>query len=141
MIKFNLRCDHDHTFEGWFASSDAFDTQAKRGFVSCPDCGSSAVRKALMAPSVSTTRDRAAVAAEVAGKQREIMSQLRKIRDTVTSQAENVGDRFAQEARRIHYSEVPKKAVYGSASKEEVTALAEEGIAVAPLPRLPEDAN
>lgn len=141
MIKFGLRCENKHRFEAWFASSDAFESQRKRGFVTCPDCGSSTVEKALMAPSVSTSRDRAAVASEIGRKHLAAMGELRKMRDAVTKNAENVGDRFAQEARRIHYGEVPDKAVYGSASREDVAALADEGIAVAPLPRLPDDAN
>ena len=141
MIKFGLRCDRDHRFEAWFASSDAFETQRRQGFVACPDCGSTAVNKALMAPSVSTSRSQAAVASEVERKHKAVMGELRKMRDAVTKNAENVGDRFAQEARRIHYGETPGKAVYGSASKEDVAALADEGIPVAPLPRLPDDAN
>ena len=141
MIKFGLRCNEAHRFEAWFASSDAFETQAKRGFVTCPECGSATVEKALMAPSVSTSRDRAAVASEIERKHKAAMGELRRLRDAVTKNAENVGDRFAHEARRIHYGEVPQKAVYGNASKEDVAALADEGIPVAPLPRLPDDAN
>ena len=141
MIKFGLRCDDDHAFEGWFASSDAFETQRKRGFVTCPTCDSAKVRKALMAPAVSTSRDRAAAAGEMARKHKALMGEMRKLRDAVTANAEDVGPRFAEEARRIHYGESEPKAVYGEASKEEVTSLREEGIPVAPLPRLPDDAN
>lgn len=141
MIKFGLRCDNDHAFEGWFASSEAFETQAKRGFVTCPTCDSAKVRKALMAPAVSTSRAQAAVAGEMARKHKALMGELRKLRDTVTANAEDVGPRFAEEARRIHYGESEPKAVYGEASKDEVTSLHEEGIPVAPLPRLPDDAN
>ena len=141
MIKFDLRCDGKHRFEAWFASSTAFDAQSRRGFVTCPDCGSAKISKALMAPSVSTSRARAASVSEAERKQREVLSALRRMRDAVTRNAQDVGDRFAQEARRIHYGEVPQKAVYGSATKDDVAALADEGIPVAPLPRLPDDAN
>ena len=145
MIKFTLRCDEDHDFEGWFGSSDEFDRQRKRGFVTCPVCGSASVRKALMAPRVSTSRDKAAVAGEVRGEvmnaHAQMLSRMRELREVVTRNAEDVGPRFAEEARRIHYGETPPKAVYGKATKEEVEGLVEEGVGVAPLPVLPEDAN
>ena len=141
MIKFGLRCDADHRFEGWFGSSDEFATQAKRGFVSCPVCGSAKVEKALMAPSVSTSRTQDAVRSEVMNAHAQMLGQMRKLRDAVTKDAENVGPRFAEEARRIHYGETEPKAVYGQATKEEVASLVEEGVTVAPLPVLPEDTN
>lgn len=141
MIKFGLRCEEDHRFEGWFGSSDEFETQRKRGFVTCPVCGSSKVDKALMAPSVSTSRDKAAVRSEVMNAQARMLGEMRRLREAVTKNAEDVGPRFAEEARRIHYGEIEPKAVYGSATKDEVGALVEEGVGVAPLPVLPEDAN
>ena len=141
MIKFGLRCAADHGFEGWFASSDEYEQQRRRGFVQCPACGTTDVRKALMAPSVSTSRDRAAVRSEMRAKANAVMGELRRMREQVTANAEDVGPRFAEEARRIHYGEVKPKAVYGQASEEEVGALLEEGVAVAPLPVLPEDRN
>ena len=91
-----------------------------------------------MAPSVSTSRKRQAVAAEQA---KAVMGELRKLREHVTKNAEDVGPRFAEEARKIHFGEVEPKAVYGEASKEDVEALVEDGVPVAPLPRLPEDVN
>ena len=141
MIKFGLRCDEDHRFEGWFGSSAEFEQQAKRGFVTCPVCGSGTVDKALMAPAVATSRDRDAVRREVVNAQTQMLDQMRKLRDAVKANAEDVGPRFAEEARRIHYGETEPKAVYGSATKDEVGALVEEGVGVAPLPVLPEDGN
>ena len=141
MIKFGLRCDEDHRFEGWFGSSEDFATQAKRGFVSCPVCGSAKVEKALMAPSVSTSRQQDAVRSEVVNAHAQMLGHMRKLRETVEKNAENVGPRFAEEARKIHYGETAPKAVYGEATKEEVAGLIDEGVGVAPLPVLPEDAN
>ena len=141
MIKFGLRCKDAHEFEGWFGSSDEFDRQSRRGFVTCPVCGSGDVRKALMAPSVSTSRAQAAVRSEVMNAHAQMLGHMRKLRDAVTQNAEDVGPRFAEEARKIHYGEVEPKAVYGEATKDEVTGLLEEGVEVAPLPVLPEDGN
>ena len=141
MIKFTLRCDETHDFEGWFGSSEEFERQAKRGFVTCPVCGSAQVRKALMAPRVSTSRDRAAVAGEVMNAHAKMLGHMRELREAVTRNAEDVGPRFAEEARRIHYGESPPKAVYGKATQDEVKGLVEEGVGVAPLPVLAEDGN
>ena len=145
MIKFGLKCEDGHRFEGWFGSSDEFERQRLRGFVTCPACGSAKVEKALMAPSVSTSRSKAAVASEVQGKMMnahaEMLGHMRRLRDAVTKNAEDVGPKFAEEARKIHYGETEPKAVYGTATKEDVGALMEEGVTVAPLPVLPEDAN
>jgi len=138
MIKYNLECDKDHQFAGWFQSSAAFDQQAKRKLVDCPTCGSTEIRKALMAPNVTTSRK----SSEVAEKSRnEIMSTLRQIRKKVEESAEYVGPRFAEEARRMHYKETEEKGIYGEASLDEARALSEEGIDILPLPTLPEDQN
>ena len=141
MIRFGLVCTADHRFEGWFGSSAEFERQQERGLVACPNCGTADVRKALMAPSVSTSRDRQAARREVGEARSRALKQLRALREAVTRDAQDVGPRFAEEARRIHYGETEPKAVYGSATKDEVGSLLEEGVAVAPLPVLPEDAN
>ena len=142
MIRYSLSCDSGHDFEGWFASSDAFDTQKGQGSVTCPACGSSEVDKALMAPNVATSRkkDSVRLAANVPDQQ-EVVATLRKLRQHMTENADYVGPKFAEEARKIHYNESEKRGIYGEASSEEARALAEEGIEFHPLPVLPEDHN
>lgn len=160
MIHFALICDEGHEFEGWFRSAGDFDAQAEAGHVGCPVCGSSSVRKGLMAPNVSTARGRekaAAVAvapteapagAEAAPslavsdpRQGEMVEMLRRLRDTVVQNTENVGKSFAEEARKMHYGEAEKRGIRGETNAREARELQEEGIQVLPLPLLPEDGN
>ena len=142
MISFSLRCAEGHAFEGWFGSSDEFESQRASGRIACPVCGDTDVEKALMAPAVSTARaeEGLPVAANVAAEP-EMTGMLRKLRRDLTENADYVGPRFAEEARRIHYDEVEKRGIYGEATKDEVRSLAEEGIGFHPLPVLPEDHN
>ena len=168
MIKYAVQCQRGHGFEAWFQNSSVFDTQVKRGFVVCPDCGSIRVTKALMAPNVSAKTRRKggakhapsaprpepvngdtasvpAVAQRVAAPKgalpAELVEVLRKVRREVEANAENVGPRFAEEARKIHYDEAPARGIYGEASLDDVRALHDEGIECLPLPVLPEDRN
>jgi hypothetical protein len=142
VIRYSLSCESGHGFEGWFASSQAFDAQKAEDNVLCPVCGSSEVDKTLMAPNVATSRKRDSVrlAANVPDRQ-EMVATLRKIRQHMTENADYVGPKFAEEARKIHYNETEKRGIYGEASSEEASALAEEGIEFHPLPVLPEDHN
>ncbi len=141
MIRFSLHCDRDHEFDGWFRNGDEFETQKKRGFVSCPACGSSKVDKALMAPSVSTGRKREQIALAAGETQRKMLAQLREMTKQVRENADYVGDKFAEEARRIHFGETDPRGIYGEASVDEVKGLLEDGVEVMPLPELPEDRN
>ncbi|MEL6750472.1 MAG: DUF1178 family protein [Pseudomonadota bacterium] len=138
MIKFSLACTENHSFEAWFGSSAAFDEQQQKGLITCPVCGSAKVEKSLMAPSVTTSRKQESARAEVAAH---MVQGLRAIREHVEANATDVGQDFAKEARKIHYGEVAPKGIYGSANKDDVEELLEEGIEIAPLPMLPEDAN
>ena len=142
MIRYSLSCEVGHAFEGWFASSSSFEAQKADGTVTCPACGSTMVNKALMAPAVATSRqkDSMRVAAHVPDHQ-EAITALRKIRKHLTENADYVGPKFAEEARRIHYNETEKRGIYGEASSDEAKSLAEEGIEFHPLPVLPEDHN
>ena len=142
MISFSLACGQGHEFEGWFANSESFEEQRAQGALECPLCGATDIGKALMAPAIATARKKepVRVAAHVAPEPHEV-AVLRKIRKHLTDNAEYVGPRFAEEARRIHYDEVEKRGIYGEASSEEVKGLADEGIAFHPLPVLPEDHN
>ena len=134
---FNLLCDNGHSFEGWFGSSDDYESQHARGLLTCPLCGSGAVRKSLSAPyvAVRATEEKPvdpqqAVMAVPAQMQAALVKMMREI----VASAEDVGSRFAEEARRIHYKEAQDRAIRGVASGEEAVALREEGIEVMPLP-------
>lgn len=141
MIRFSLHCDSAHDFEGWFRSNDDFETQRKRGFVSCPECGSQKVEKALMAPAVSTSRKQEKVALAMGEQQRKMMAALKDLSEKVRENAENVGDKFAEEARKIHFGETEARGIYGAATIEEAKGLAEDGIEFMPLPVFPDDRN
>jgi hypothetical protein len=141
MIRFSLVCERDHAFDGWFRNSDDFDTQKKRGFVSCPVCNSAKVDKALMAPAVSTGRKKEKIALAVGEEQKKMLQQFQELGRKLREGAENVGDKFAEEARKIHFGETEARGIYGEASPDEVKALAEDGVEFMPLPPLPEERN
>ena len=129
MIVYNLRCGNRHEFEGWFKDSAAFDAQAASSRLVCPICSSRRIEKAVMAPSVSGTRK--ADAPDEMRKMRQFMTGLRKY---VHDNAEYVGPRFAEEARKIHYGEAEDRHIYGESTVKDAIDLVEEGIDVAPLP-------
>ncbi|MCD7110684.1 DUF1178 family protein [Rhizobium sp. DKSPLA3] len=142
MIRYALTCDKGHGFEGWFGSSVDFEAQAECGLVTCPVCGTASVDRALMAPALSTGRRK--------DKQRGLMmdqaqqvaiSKIREMVSTIRANADDVGEKFPEEARKIHYGEADARGLIGRATVEEARALIEEGIAVAPLPILPDEVN
>jgi hypothetical protein len=137
MIRFSLHCERDHDFEGWFRSNDDFDAQTAKGLVSCPSCGSHKIGKALMAPSVSTGRQKEKIAIAMSQMAKEMKEMAKKVREN----ADYVGPEFAEEARKIHFGEVEQRGIYGEATREEVEALVDDGIDVMPLPVFPEDGN
>ena len=160
MIKYALVCEHEHPFEGWFGSSADYEDQQASGLVECPTCASHAVRKQIMAPAVARTDlDRAPAPADetAAGvpavveapapmvmmteRERAFRALLRAVREHVEATAENVGPRFADEARKMHEGLSAFRAIYGEATPEEARALAEDGIEALPLPILPDDRN
>jgi hypothetical protein len=148
MIKYALACEKAHEFESWFPSSEAFESQARRGFVTCPVCDSPKVGKRIMAPSVARS-DRApspaAAPAEaqpvalLSEKEHEMRALLRELRDHVARNAEDVGERFPDEARRMHYGEIEHRSIYGRADPADARALLDEGIEVHPMPLPPDD--
>jgi hypothetical protein len=165
VIRYTLNCANDHTFESWFPGSDAFDKQVRRGLVTCPECGSAKVSKAIMAPNVGR-RGRDGVARQgaaqqvstlpstdaasgagaqpvaiVSEKERELRAMLRAVRVFVEANSEDVGRKFASEARKMHEGEIEHRAIRGEASNDEVKALLDDGIEVHPLPVLPDDRN
>ena len=158
MIRFSLQCDQEHAFEGWFASNDTFDQQVKRGLLDCPFCGSKKVDKALMAPSVRTSKrmviESTAEVSEtpsteiatpepvvLSPEKAEILGKLQELSRKIRATTENVGKEFAEEARKIHFGEVKPRAIYGEATSDDVQSLIEDGVAIAPLAPLPEDRN
>ena len=158
MIRYALRCGKDHTFESWFQDSAAFDAQVRRKLVTCPLCNSTEIEKAIMAPRIVGRKGRAketpapvpaaateAPAAEstplLMAQERELRVKLKELRDHIVKNADNVGERFPNEARKMHYGEIEHRPIYGEASNEEARALIDEGVEVSPLPLLPDDRN
>ncbi|WP_050423939.1 DUF1178 family protein [Bradyrhizobium tropiciagri] len=156
MIRYTLRCEQGHQFESWFQSSSAYESQERRHLINCPSCGSDKVERAIMAPRVVSKKGREpaqpAPAAPVEttpnestslmmAQERELRSKLKELRDHIVKNADNVGDRFPNEARKMHYGDIEHRPIYGEASPEEARALIDEGVEVSPLPTLPEDRN
>jgi hypothetical protein len=133
VIKYALRCDQAHAFEGWFGSSADYDDQAQRGLIECPFCASHHVSKAIMAPAVAGTKKRSGSDLP-APAQSMMMDVMSKVRAHVEQNFDYVGDRFAREARDIHEGRSEERGIYGEAKPHEVKALVEDGIKVAPLP-------
>ena len=129
MKVYNLICEHDHRFEGWFSSEDDFKAQSDAHMIACPVCENHLVRKLPSAPHLSLSGVQSAKP-DPHQIQKQVLELVRKI----VANTEDVGDRFAEEARRIHYNEVPERSIRGVASVQEFEALAEEGIDVLPLP-------
>jgi hypothetical protein len=162
MIRYTLRCERDHNFESWFQDSAAYDSQAKRKLVSCPVCDSVKVEKAIMAPRIVSKKGRdrvepvpapaSAPAAEapapapgatplLMAQERELRAKIKELRDHIVKNADNVGEKFPNEARKMHYGEIEHRPIYGEASPEEAKSLIDEGVEVSPLPVLPDDRN
>jgi hypothetical protein len=138
VIVYNLKCDNSHEFEGWFQSGAAYDDQAATGKLVCPMCSSRKIKKAIKAPAVSGTK-KTGIAADELKKMRQFMTGMRKY---VKENADYVGPKFPEEARKIHYGETEERHIYGEATLEEAKELIEEGVDVAPLPPdLDEEAN
>jgi len=132
MILFTLRCGAGHEFEGWFRDGEGFDEQQAAGEIACPECGDVKIEKAVMAPSIG--RSHKNVPAISPAQMRAALVELRR---QVETNCDYVGERFAEEARRIHYKEVDPHGIYGEASTEESKELAEEGISFGRIPWLP----
>ncbi len=147
MIRYTLCCANGHEFETWFRSMADFERAVAAGEAACPVCGDTSVEKALMAPAVAGTHksetgkeERVKLAAPDP-RQQAMREAIKTLRKQVTENADYVGDRFAEEARKIHYREVEARGIYGEATGDEAQALADEGIDFLPLPSLPEDRN
>jgi hypothetical protein len=162
MIRYALTCDKGHAFESWFQNSAAFDTQVKRGLVTCPACDSNKIEKTIMAPRISgakkrgdaptplpstdppapaTTPDVPAPVAMMSPQEREFRKKLKELREHLTKNADYVGQKFPEEARKMHYGETEHRSIYGEASPDQAKELHEEGIEFHPLPVLPDERN
>ena len=157
MIRYALACEKGHGFESWFADSAAYDKQIKRKLIACPHCGTAKVEKAIMAPRLAGSRKREMTAeppaavpapppekapvAMISPQEQELRSKLKELREHLTKNADHVGPKFPEEARKMHYGETKHRSIYGEASPEDAKALAEEGIEFHPLPILPEERN
>ncbi|MBI4275993.1 MAG: DUF1178 family protein [Rhizobiales bacterium] len=156
MIRYALVCDHKHQFEVWFANSADHDNQAARGLVTCPECGSIKVEKAIMRPAIGNagkSKSKPLPAAEtpapaetnqvamMSPQEREFRKKLKDLRDHVTKNADYVGKTFPEEARKMHYGEIEHRSIYGEASPDDAKKMYEEGIEFHPLPVLPDDKN
>ena len=146
MILYQLHCEEDHSFEAWFRDSGAYDEQAKCGHVECPYCGSTNVAKSPMAPNIAsgaavqTTEPEAPVAnSEVRAKEvaQKILEAVGQIRDYAEENFEDVGEDFADEARKIHDGETEERGIYGRATEEEAVELEEDGVEFVRLPGTP----
>ncbi len=163
MIKYALVCNKGHAFESWFADSATYDKQLKKKLVTCPLCNSYKVEKAIMAPRLKRTDVPAempieapapapaaasaptpavpAPVAKVSPQEKEIRKKLKELRDHLIQNSENVGPRFPEEARKMHYGEIEHRSIYGEASPDDVKAMLDEGIEFHALPVLPDERN
>jgi hypothetical protein len=150
MIRYHLRCDRAHAFESWFQDSSAYDKQAKRGLVTCPVCGSSEVEKTIMAPNVPAKTRKSGAESEpsqaekvalMTAEQRELRKKIKALHEELASKADNVGESFPDEARKMHYGEIDHRPIYGRAKPEEAKELIEEGVEILPIPGLPDERN
>lgn len=143
---FNLCCEREHQFEGWFSSADDFEQQQERQLIECPLCGSHQVRKLLSAPRLNLVHGRSSEPASAdapeakavkpadEGEMRDMQARMMQGLRKLIEETEDVGDRFAEEARRIHFNEAPARAIRGTASPQETESLREEGIEVLTVP-------
>ncbi len=162
MIRYALACAKGHFFESWFQNSAAYDKQVKRGLVTCPICGDPKVEKAIMSPQVSGAKKRGdavvvptpaanapAVLSEeakspvamISPQEQEFRSKLKAVREHLTKNSDYVGQKFPEEARKMHYGEIDHRSIYGEASPDDAKKLHDEGIEFHPLPVLPDDWN
>ena len=159
MIRYALACDNGHAFDSWFQNSAAYDKQVKAGLLACPVCNSVKVEKTLMAPGVLGAKKRgdaplperpsspvrppeaSSPVAIVSPQEREFRKKLKELRDHLTNNADYVGQKFPQEARKMHYGEIERRSVYGEATPDQAKELHEEGIEFHPLPALPDEWN
>lgn len=139
MIQYSLHCSKGHHYDAWFKNAAAFDEQRARGIVTCAVCGDESVDKAPMAPAVARSDSERVTLSSSHPDAATFREMLRAYRQKVTSEADYVGDKFAEEARKIHFEEAEQRGIYGEATRDEVTALLDDGVEFLPLPDLADD--
>lgn len=141
MIKYSLGCSNQHRFEAWFRSGDAFERQARRQLVVCPDCGSTNIEKAPMAPALLKAERARTHSAPADATPKPSLADLRRLRNEILAKSEDVGKDFAGEARRMHFGEAEERSIRGEATVEDARALIDDGVPFGLVPPLPEDQN
>ncbi len=158
MIRYALACDKRHEFEIWFKNSADYDHQRKRGLVACPACGSVKIEKMIMAPALGRSSkskplprpaepatpaapEATSPVAMMSPQEHEFRKKLKELREHLTKNADNVGTKFPEEARKMHYGEIEHRSIYGEASPQDAKELHDEGIEFHPLPVLPDERN
>jgi len=163
VIRYALSCHEGHGFDSWFQNSKAYDEQSARRLIDCPVCGSTKIGKAVMAPGIAkhispasapppelpgppvsapaAAPEPAAPVAMVSQNERELRAKLKELREYVVRNADYVGQKFPEEARKMHYGEIEHRSIYGEASPKDAAELIEEGIELHPMPVLPDDRN
>ena len=136
MINYTLKCDQNHTFDSWFKSAEAFEMLVKKSMVVCSECGSTKITKAIMAPSVSTSRKKDNKPSELEKKSK-LKNDILELKKKIEANSEYVGNNFANEARSIYLGETPERSIYGEAKADDAKKLIDDGIPVMPLPFLP----
>lgn len=139
MIQYSLHCAKGHSFDAWFRNAQAFDDQKARGIVTCAVCGDGAVEKAPMAPAVARTDQGKVSLSSAHPDAARFREMLRAYRQKVTSEADYVGDKFAEEARKIHFEEADQRGIYGEATRDEIAGLLDDGVDFLPLPDIADD--
>ena len=133
MIRYTLSCDKDHQFESWFQSSNAFDALALGGHLACAICGSAAVTRAIMSPSVPSKGNAVDLKMPTSDSEKALI----KMRKNVEDSSDYVGPSFADEARKMHDGDAPERAIWGEANFADAKKLIDDGISVVPLPFMP----
>ena len=136
MINYTLKCDQNHTFDSWFKSAEAFEMLVKKSMVVCSECGSTKITKAIMAPSVSTSRKKINKPSELEKKSK-LKNDILELKKKIEANSEYVGNNFANEARSMYLGETPERSIYGEAKTDDAKKLIDDGIPVMPLPFLP----
>ncbi|HUH40629.1 MAG TPA: DUF1178 family protein [Castellaniella sp.] len=153
---FDLSCEHDHLFEGWFASLESYDDQSSRGMIRCPVCQSAQITRRVSAPHLNVSHlkaerleaprsteaamtGRAAVISPSDGQMAQLQAEVLRHVRRIVSQSDNVGARFADEARRMHEGEIEHRAIRGTATSEECQSLLDDGISIMPIPDILDD--
>tara|TARA_E500000331_G_C17204912_1_gene690967 strand:- start:238 stop:657 length:420 start_codon:yes stop_codon:yes gene_type:complete len=131
MIKYNLKCENNHNFDAWFSDSSNFEEQNKKNLIFCPKCNSTKIEKNIMAPNIGSKKQSYTNALKTEKNYEKIIKNVRK---HVEKNFDYVGDKFADEARAIHYGEKEEREIYGETSVEEAVDLIEEGVNVSPIP-------